>query len=133
MSDQYARMVRPTVFEQNSDGTWKYPLMEPLRNIARDTANAIAESVREESRIPAQQELEPLDFFTKNVDAWGAAEWFNRLALAIRQQDAAVVAGDEIAMEICRNVAASSAMRLVREYEQQVRTALSSTDRCEGK
>jgi hypothetical protein len=66
----------------------------------------------------------PLNFFSENVDAWGAAEWFDRLATAIRQQDAAVVANDDAAMEICRNVAASSAMRLVRDFEQQVRSAL---------
>jgi hypothetical protein len=67
-----------------------------------------------------------LNFFSENVDAWGAAEWFNRLATAIRQQDAAVLANDDATMEICRNVAASSAMRLVRDYEQQVRSALST-------
>lgn len=65
-----------------------------------------------------------LDFFNENVDAWGALEWFNRLAKAIREQDVAVCAGDQVAMEICRNVAASSAMCLVRDYEQQVRAAL---------
>jgi hypothetical protein len=68
-----------------------------------------------------------MDFFNKNVEAWGAAEWFNRLATAIRQQDAAVLENDNVNMEICRNVAASSAMRLVREYEQQVRAALAAT------
>lgn len=67
----------------------------------------------------------PMNFFAENVDAWGAAEWFNRLATAVRQQDSAVRAGDEMAMETCRNVAASSAMRLVRDYEPQVRAALS--------
>jgi len=64
-------------------------------------------------------------FFSENVDRWGASEWFNRLAVAVRDQDKAVLAGDEVAMEICRNVAASSAMRLVRDYEPQVRAALS--------
>jgi hypothetical protein len=65
-----------------------------------------------------------VNFFSENVDKWGASEWFNRLADAIRQQDAAIVAGDKIAFEICRNVAASSAMRLVRDYEHEVRAAL---------
>lgn len=65
-----------------------------------------------------------LNFFTENIDTWGAAEWFNRLAKAIRQQNAAVLAGDTVALEICRNVAASSAMRLVSDFEQQVRDAL---------
>lgn len=69
---------------------------------------------------------QPMDFFSENVDLWGASEWFNRLATAIRQQDAAVRAGDMMKMETCRNVAASSAMRLVRDYEQQVRTALAA-------
>lgn len=71
-----------------------------------------------------------MKFFSQNVDAWGALEWFDRLAKAIRQQDAAVVAGNMLNMETCRNVAASSAMRLVRDYEQQVRVALaiSSTE-----
>jgi hypothetical protein len=69
------------------------------------------------------------NFFGENVDAWGAAEWFDRLAKAIRQQDAAVVAGDTMTMETCQNVAASSAMRLVRDYEQQVRVALSRPER----
>jgi hypothetical protein len=68
----------------------------------------------------------PMNFFSENVDAWGALEWFNRLASAVRQQDAAVLAGDEMAMETCRNVASSSAMRLVRDYEQQVRAALAA-------
>jgi hypothetical protein len=73
-----------------------------------------------------------LNFFSENVDAWGAAEWFNRLATAIRQQDAAVLANDDAVMEICRNVAASSAMRLVRDYEQQVRSALSGAAQGSG-
>jgi len=80
------------------------------------------------SRVVAQDAVppKPMNFFSENVDAWGALEWFNRLASAVRQQDAAVLAGDEMAMETCRNVASSSAMRLVRDYEQQVRAALAA-------
>jgi hypothetical protein len=74
---------------------------------------------------PAASAERPLDFFTANVDAWGASEWFERLAKAIHGQDAAVIAGDEMAIETCRNVAASSAMRLIRDFEPQVRAALS--------
>lgn len=74
----------------------------------------------------------PLSFFTTNVDAWGAAEWFDRLAKAVRAQDAAVVAGDMMAMETYRNIASSSAMTLVRDYEQQVRAALSPSPNQSG-
>ncbi|KGT75838.1 hypothetical protein MA20_32130 [Bradyrhizobium japonicum] len=74
---------------------------------------------------PSAAPVGPLNFFSENVDAWGAAEWFNRLAIAIRRHDAAVRDNDDAVVEICRNVAASSAMRLVRDYEQQVRAALS--------
>jgi hypothetical protein len=63
-------------------------------------------------------------FFSQNVDAWGALEWFDRLAKAVRQQNSAVVAGNLLEMETCRNIAASSAMRLVRDYEREVRAAL---------
>jgi hypothetical protein len=73
-----------------------------------------------------QESKQPLDFFT-NVDAWGAAEWFDRMAKAIREQDAAVLAKDDMAFETYRNIAASSAMRLVREYEPYVRAALAVT------
>lgn len=65
-----------------------------------------------------------LDFFSENVDAWGAAEWFNRLAKAVRRHGDAVRANDEGQMAICQNVAISSAWRLVSDYEQQVRAAL---------
>jgi len=77
----------------------------------------------------------PMAFFSENVDRWGAAEWFDRLAKAIREQDKAVRAmyqstGDdkdahEIMFETYRNIASSSAMQLVRDYEEQVRDALS--------
>lgn len=67
-----------------------------------------------------------ISFFNENADAWGAAQWFNRLANAVHKQDAAVLAKDDVTMEICHNVAASSAMRLVRDYERQVRASLAS-------
>jgi hypothetical protein len=68
-----------------------------------------------------------------NVDDWGAAEWFDRLARAIRAQDRAVVAGDMAEFEIYRSIAASSAMRFVRDYEAEVRAALDSPpDHSEG-
>jgi len=79
-------------------------------------------------------ETNPMSFFSGNVDSWGAAEWFDRLAKAIREQDKAAVAmhrasGDdkddhEIRFETYRNIASSSAMRLVREFEFDVRAAL---------
>jgi hypothetical protein len=65
-----------------------------------------------------------MSFFMTNVDDGGAAEWFDRLARAIRAQDRAVVAGDMAEFEIYRSIAASSAMRLVRDYEAEVRAAL---------
>jgi hypothetical protein len=67
----------------------------------------------------------PMQFFAQNVDQWGAAEWFDRLAKAIRAQDEAVRSGNAVLRETCQFVAASSAMSLVREFEQEVRSALS--------
>ncbi|GLQ09274.1 hypothetical protein GCM10007913_12060 [Devosia yakushimensis] len=66
----------------------------------------------------------PMRFFSGTVDNWSAAEWFGRLAGAVRAQDAAVVSGDDGSFETYRMIAASSAMRLVRDFEQQVRLAL---------
>lgn len=77
----------------------------------------------------AQRSQGPMSFFSANVDAWGAAEWFDRMAKAIRQQDEAVLAKNDLLFETCRNVAASSAMRLVRDYEKQVRDALAAAAR----
>lgn len=60
MNDQYARMIDPEAFEPLPEGLSaiareaREKRRRPRRNIARDTANAIAESVREESRITAQ-------------------------------------------------------------------------------
>lgn len=66
----------------------------------------------------------PMSFFSENVDQWGAAEWFNRLAKAIREQDKAVVTDNDIAVATYRMIAASSAMTLVRDHEADVRAAL---------
>lgn len=66
----------------------------------------------------------PMRFFSENVDNWGAVEWFDRAAKAIRSQDKAIVEGDEIAAETYRMIAASSLMTLVRDHEATVRTAL---------
>lgn len=69
---------------------------------------------------------DPMSFFSENVDRWGAAEWFDRLAKAIRAQDNAAQNKDEIGFSTYKMIAASSAMRLVREHEATVRAALAS-------
>ncbi len=69
---------------------------------------------------------QPMSFFSENVDAWGAAEWFDRLAKAVRGRNAAVLAKDDMAFETCNNVASSSASRLVSDFEEQVRAALAA-------
>jgi hypothetical protein len=99
----------------------------PRKNIKISASGLAVSSPGEESDAG-----NGMEFFSQNVDDWGALEWFDRLAKAVRQQDAAVVAGDMLKMETCRNVAASSAMRLVRDHEQEVRAAL-SLSRPEGK
>lgn len=68
----------------------------------------------------------PMRLFSEKVDNWGAAEWFDRAAKAIREQDKAVCAKDEIAFETYRMIAASSLMTLVRDHEATVRAALST-------
>lgn len=72
------------------------------------------------------QSENPMSFFSENVDGWGAAEWFDRAAKAIRSQDKANVKGDDIAFETYRMIAASSLARLVRDHEDTVRAALST-------
>ena len=67
-----------------------------------------------------------MSFFSENVDRWGAAEWFDRLAKAIGAQNKAVVDGDDVGFETYRMIASSSAMRLVSDYEAEVRRALSA-------
>lgn len=66
----------------------------------------------------------PMRFFSENVDNWGAVEWFDRAAKAIRSQDKAVIEGGEISVETYRMIAASSLMTLVRDHESTVRAAL---------
>ncbi|MBZ9600685.1 hypothetical protein [Phyllobacterium chamaecytisi] len=65
----------------------------------------------------------PIDLF-EICDHWGAAEWFDRMAKAIREHDKAVAAGLYVRAETYRNIAASSGLNLVRDYEQQIRAAL---------
>lgn len=69
----------------------------------------------------------PLSFFISNVDRWGAAEWFDRLVKAVRAQDKAAADGEDISVQTYRNIAASSAVTLVREHEAHVRAGLAST------
>ncbi|MBB3411273.1 hypothetical protein FHT87_005226 [Rhizobium sp. BK316] len=69
--------------------------------------------------------------FVDNVDRWGAFEWFNRMAWAIRAQDKAVIEayrakGDMPILDTFKNIALSSAMRLVRDYEDEVRLSLAT-------
>jgi hypothetical protein len=66
-------------------------------------------------------------FFSEKADQWGALEWFDRLAKAIREQDKALLAKDEISFDTYRMIAASSALALVREHEATVRAALAAT------
>ncbi|MBD9540151.1 zinc ribbon domain-containing protein [Ensifer sp. ENS04] len=70
--------------------------------------------------------VNPMQFFSENVDRWGAAEWFDRLAMAIREQDKACIAKDDIGFETYRMIAASSAMTLVRDHEATVRASLAA-------
>ncbi len=61
-----------------------------------------------------------------NCDAWGAAQWFERLANAVMEHDKAIVAGNELSAATYRNIAASSATELVRGYRTQIRNALAA-------
>lgn len=65
-----------------------------------------------------------MSFFSENVDRWGALEWWSRLADAVLEQDKAAVAGNELGFETYKRIAASSAMRLVRDYRHEVDAAL---------
>ena len=76
----------------------------------------------------SESEIDLVNKLFPNVDKWGALEWFDRLAMAVREQDKAVAAGDEISFDTYRMIAASSAMRLVRDYEEVVRTALKGSE-----
>jgi hypothetical protein len=61
-----------------------------------------------------------------NVDAWGAAEWFERLVAAVEARDRCVLAGDEIGVDTQRMIASATASRIAREYADTIRTALAA-------
>jgi hypothetical protein len=67
-----------------------------------------------------------LKFFEENVDNWGALEWFNRMARAVREADKAILEGRFLEAETARMVASSSATHLVREFEHEIREALTN-------
>lgn len=63
----------------------------------------------------------------KYFDYWGAEEWFDRLARAVRRHDGAMESESYSADSLVRTFKSeimSSALRLVREFEPDVRTAL---------
>ncbi len=68
----------------------------------------------------------PMSFYRENVDAWGPLEWFDRLAKAVHARSQAVRDKDDIAFETYKNIASSSATRLVSDFEDKVRMALTT-------
>jgi hypothetical protein len=68
----------------------------------------------------------PMSFFSDNVDAWGPLEWFDRLAKAVRARNRAVSEKDDLSFELYQNIASSSATRLVSDFEDKVRMALTT-------
>lgn len=68
----------------------------------------------------------PMSFYRQNVDAWGPLEWFDRLAKAVHARSQAVRDKDDIAFETYNNIASSSATRLVSDFEDKVRMALTT-------
>ena len=68
----------------------------------------------------------PMSFFSDNVDAWGPLEWFDRLVKAVHARSQAVRDKDDIAFETYKNIASSSATRLVSDFEDKVRMALTT-------
>lgn len=68
----------------------------------------------------------PMAFFSENVDSWGPLEWFDRLAKAVHARSQAVRDKDDIAFETYKNIASSSASRLVSDFEDKVRMALTT-------
>ncbi len=68
----------------------------------------------------------PMSFYSENVDAWGPLEWFDRLAKAVHARSQAVRDKDDIAFETYKNIASSSATRLVSDFEDKVRMALTT-------
>ncbi len=68
----------------------------------------------------------PMSFYSENVDAWGPLEWFDRLAKAVHARSRVVRDKDDIAFETYKNIASSSATRLVSDFEDKVRMALTT-------
>ncbi|MND54123.1 hypothetical protein D3C87_908390 [compost metagenome] len=68
----------------------------------------------------------PMSFFSDNVDAWGPLEWFDRLAKAVHARSRAVSEKDDLSFELYQNIASSSATRLVSDFEDKVRMALTT-------
>ncbi|MCP2134542.1 hypothetical protein J2S28_001594 [Rhizobium sp. SLBN-94] len=68
----------------------------------------------------------PMSFFSENVDAWGPLEWFDRLAKAVHARGRAVSEKDDLSFELYQNIASSSATRLVSDFEDKVRMALTT-------
>lgn len=68
----------------------------------------------------------PMSFFSDNVDAWGPLEWFDRLAKAVHARNRSVRDKDELSFELYQNIASSSATRLVSDFEDKVRMALTT-------
>lgn len=73
----------------------------------------------------------PMAFFSENVDSWGPLEWFDRLAKAVHARSQAVRDKDDIAFETYKNIASSSASRLVSDFEDKVRMALTTLSELE--
>lgn len=68
----------------------------------------------------------PMSFFSDNVDAWGPLEWFDRLAKAVHARSRAGSEKDDLSFELYQNIASSSATRLVSDFEDKVRMALTT-------
>lgn len=68
----------------------------------------------------------PMSFFSDNVDAWGPLEWFDRLTKAVHARNRSVGEKDELSFEFYQNIASSSATRLVSDFEDKVRMALTT-------
>lgn len=68
----------------------------------------------------------PMRFFSDNVDAWGPLEWFDRLAKAVHARSRSVSEKDDLSFELYQNIASSSATRLVSDFEDKVRMALTT-------
>lgn len=93
-----------------------------LRRLIAGLASPAATSA--EQGVDGVREAPTVAKLFGNCDNWGAAEWFERLANAVMEQDKAIAAEDMLSFETYRNIAASSAMELVRGYRTEVRAAL---------